>query len=197
MERCLQKDPEFTVAYSVLGSIHMNLKERDQAIKAFKQYIERGHPDTADYVNALYSLSILLQEKNRKQEAKETYKKARKAETRFKSLYGTNTGMSDNKRLAIQTHETPDDARKLIFDAMPSKQYNHKIEQLIEAGILNSPYPPSPEQCSNCGAKHLKDQPDKPLLCCGGCKCIWYCSRDCQVADFKAGHKIACKKARK
>ncbi|KAG2224673.1 hypothetical protein INT45_007918 [Circinella minor] len=195
LEKCLQKDSKFTVAYSVLGSIYMNLKDRDQAIKGFKQYLERGHPDTADYVNALYSLSILLQEKGRKSEAHEMYKKARDSETRFKYLYGTNTGMSDIKRQAVQLHETPDDARKIVFDAMPSKQYNNKIEQLIQAGILNSPYPASPEQCSNCGAKHLKDQPEKSLLCCGGCKSIWYCSRDCQVKDYKACHKLACKKA--
>ncbi|KAI9498808.1 hypothetical protein BDB00DRAFT_799589 [Zychaea mexicana] len=197
LEKCLQKDPGFTVAYSVLGSIHMNLKERDQAIKGFKEYLERGHPDTADYVNALYSLSILLQEKSRKSEAREMYKKARDAEARFKYLYGTNTGMSDTKRQAVQLHESAEDARKIIFDAMPAKQYNNKIQQLIEAGILNSPYAASPEQCSNCGSKHLKDQPGKPLLCCGGCKSIWYCSRDCQVKDYKACHKAACKKAQK
>ncbi|KAI7884957.1 hypothetical protein K492DRAFT_124489 [Lichtheimia hyalospora FSU 10163] len=194
LERCLQKEPGFNVAYSVQGSIYMNLKDRENAIKSFRQYIERGHPDTADYINSLYSLSILFHEKSKKPESRKYYKKARDAEARFKSLYGTNTGMSDIKRQAIQIHETPEDARQMIVNAMPAKQYNNKIEQLIQAGILNSPYAPSPDNCSNCGAKHLKDQPDKGLLCCGGCKSIWYCSRECQVTDYKAGHKIACKK---
>lgn len=195
LERCLQKEPGFNVAYSVQGSIYMNLKDRENAIKAFRQYIERGHPDTADYINSLYSLSILFHEKNKKSESRKYYKKARDAEARFKSLYGTNTGMSDIKRQAIQTHETPEDARQMIVNAMPAKQYNNKIEQLIQAGILSSPYAPSPDNCSNCGAKHLKDQPEKGLLCCGGCKSIWYCSRECQVTDYKAGHKIVCKKS--
>lgn len=197
LERCLQKDSKYTVAYSVQGSIYMNLKERDNAIKAFRLYLERGHPDTADFINSLYSLSILMHEKNKKSEARKYYNKAKDAEERFKKLYGTKTGMSDNKRRAIQLHESPEDARNIIFQSMPSKQYNNKIEQLIQAGILNSPYPPSSSNCSNCGAKHLKDQPDKPLLCCGGCKSIWYCCRECQVKDYKAGHKIACKKAAK
>ncbi|KAJ8656954.1 hypothetical protein O0I10_007288 [Lichtheimia ornata] len=197
LERCLQKDSKYTVAYSVQGSIYMNLKERDNAIKAFRLYLERGHPDTADFINSLYSLSILLHEKNKKAEARKYYNKAKDAEERFKKLYGTKTGMSDNKRRAIQLHESPEDARNMIFQSMPSKQYNNKIEQLIQAGILNSPYPPSADNCSNCGAKHLKDQPGKPLLCCGGCKSIWYCCRDCQVKDYKAGHKVACKKAAK
>ena len=32
----------------------------------------------------------------------------------------------------------------------------------------------------------------KPLVC-SQCKAAVYCSRDCQVKDWKAGHKQACK----
>lgn len=180
-----------------MGSIYLNLKERENAIRSFRQYIERGHPDTADYVNAQYSLSVLLWEKNKKSESRQHYEAAKKAEERFKYLYGTKTGMSDIKRQAVQSHETADEARRIIFESMPAKQYNYKIEQLIKAGILNSRYPPNPKQCSSCGAAHPKDQPDKPLLCCGACKSIWYCSRECQIADYKTSHKHVCKKAQK
>ncbi|ORZ03232.1 hypothetical protein BCR43DRAFT_482964 [Syncephalastrum racemosum] len=196
LERCLQVDPKFAVAHSVLGSIYMSLKERENAIRSFKQYLTIGHEDTADYINAQYSLSILLSEKNKKQEARKHFQIAREQEKRFKFLYGTNTGMSDTKRQAVQLHESPDEARKIILESMPSKQHNAKMEQLIKAGILRSPYAPNPKQCSNCGAENAKDKPKgSPLLCCGACRSIWYCSRDCQVSDYKNGHKLACKKA--
>ncbi|KAI8369601.1 uncharacterized protein BYT42DRAFT_503094 [Radiomyces spectabilis] len=193
MVECLRQDENFYVAYSVLGSVYMSLKERDNAIRNFKLYVTNGHPDTADYINACYSLSILLNQK-KKAEARDFYNKAKEAEARFKSLYGTNTGMSETKREAVQLHEKPEDAHRMILEAMPAKHYNAKIEQLIKAGILQSAYPPNPKQCSNCGAANRKDKADGPLLCCGACKSIWYCSRDCQVADYKKAHKVACKK---
>ncbi len=31
--------------------------------------------------------------------------------------------------------------------------------------------------------------------CCGKCGAAWYCSKDCQVQDWEAGHKKDCKKA--
>ncbi|CAO3638724.1 unnamed protein product [Cunninghamella blakesleeana] len=195
LEKSLELDKDFYLAYSILGSVHMSLKNNDLAIKNFELYLERGHPDTPDNINALYSMSLLKKQK-KADEAKENYNKAKAAEVRFKELYGTHVGMNEIKREAIQVYETPEEARRLILASMPKKQYNEKIEQLIKAGILNSPYPPSPKNCSYCGATHLKDDSKKALLCCGGCKSIWYCSRDCQKSDFK-GHKIACKKVEK
>ncbi|KAL1926546.1 hypothetical protein VTP01DRAFT_5667, partial [Rhizomucor pusillus] len=92
--------------------------------------------------------------------------------------------MSDIKRQAVQSHETADEARRIISESMPVKQYNYKIKQLTKAGILSPRYPPNPKQCSSCGAKRPQDQPDTPLLCCGA----W-------VADYKTSHKHVCKKA--
>ncbi|KAI9304504.1 hypothetical protein BJ944DRAFT_181582 [Cunninghamella echinulata] len=193
LEKSLELDKDFYLAYSILGSVHMSLKNNDTAIKNFELYLERGHPDTPDNINALYSMSLLKKQKSK--EAKEYYDKAKASELRFKELYGTHVGMNEIKREAIQVYETTEEARRLILASMPKKQYNEKIEQLIKAGILNSPYPASPKNCSSCGATHLKDQAGKPLLCCGGCKAIWYCSRDCQISDFKS-HKATCKKTK-
>jgi hypothetical protein len=36
-------------------------------------------------------------------------------------------------------------------------------------------------------------QKDVKLLMCGGCKKFSYCSKDCQKADWSAGHKTLCK----
>jgi hypothetical protein len=41
--------------------------------------------------------------------------------------------------------------------------------------------------CANCNKGAEK------LLLCGKCKLVKYCSRDCQVAHFKSGHKKVCK----
>mmetsp|Transcript_16068 Transcript_16068/g.36762 ORF Transcript_16068/g.36762 Transcript_16068/m.36762 type:complete len:486 (+) Transcript_16068:98-1555(+) len=48
----------------------------------------------------------------------------------------------------------------------------------------------SMRECSNCGSRL------KTLSRCLGCKKVWYCSRDCQVANWKE-HKIECKAAQK
>mmetsp|Transcript_9145 Transcript_9145/g.19456 ORF Transcript_9145/g.19456 Transcript_9145/m.19456 type:complete len:441 (-) Transcript_9145:136-1458(-) len=38
---------------------------------------------------------------------------------------------------------------------------------------------------------------DKKAKCCVECRAVYYCSRECQVADWKAGHKKDCTKALK
>jgi hypothetical protein len=46
------------------------------------------------------------------------------------------------------------------------------------------------EACQACGGQ------GKPkLLVCGKCKSAWYCSTECQVRDWRAGHKGQCKKS--
>jgi hypothetical protein len=46
------------------------------------------------------------------------------------------------------------------------------------------------ELCSHCLASKPKE--GKKLSVCGKCKDVKYCSRDCQVAHWKAGHKDVC-----
>ena len=41
--------------------------------------------------------------------------------------------------------------------------------------------------CSHCSKASEK------LMLCGKCKLVKYCSRECQVSDYKAGHKSICK----
>jgi hypothetical protein len=40
--------------------------------------------------------------------------------------------------------------------------------------------------CARCGAQ------DRPLSQCTKCRQVKYCSKDCQVLDWKHGHKQAC-----
>lgn len=58
-------------------------------------------------------------------------------------------------------------------------------------------------QCSYGGCKHTSDgeatggsaptdDRKKKLMVCGSCRAVRYCSRDCQAADWKAGHRALC-----
>ncbi|KAI8364417.1 hypothetical protein BD560DRAFT_403104 [Blakeslea trispora] len=194
LEKALEKDPKFAVAYFVLGSVYLSMEnERENAIKNYKLYIQNGHSDSNETVHALYALSVLVNFKKRKPEAREYYEKAKKAEEHFKELYGANTGLSETKRNAILAHESPEEAERLINLYAPKKQMDQRMQQLIQSGILNQSFPPNPKRCSHCAATHVKDKPESPLLACGACRSIWYCSRDCQVADYRASHKNQCK----
>ena len=46
-----------------------------------------------------------------------------------------------------------------------------------------------PGGCELCGMAEAK-------ACCGGCKSVWYCDRQCQVKDW-INHKLKCKKLQK
>lgn len=49
-----------------------------------------------------------------------------------------------------------------------------------------------------CSACFVMGRPDgKPLLKCGACGKVAYCSKECQKSDWKQGHKLVCKKAGK
>ena len=47
------------------------------------------------------------------------------------------------------------------------------------------------KKCSYC-LKKAEDCPGRKLKSCAKCSGAWYCSRDCQVAAWKAGHKRDC-----
>eukprot|EP00941_MAST-03F_sp_MAST-3F-sp1_P003517 g3517.t1 len=46
-------------------------------------------------------------------------------------------------------------------------------------------------KCSGVGCTN-----DNARFMCGRCLNVWYCSRDCQKSDWKAGHKKVCKKTK-
>jgi hypothetical protein len=43
--------------------------------------------------------------------------------------------------------------------------------------------------CAKCGKSASVDT---PLHRCGGCRAVYYCSRECQAIEWKASHKVAC-----
>ena len=51
-------------------------------------------------------------------------------------------------------------------------------------------------QCAAGGCPRKLKADGTPLDQCGGCKRCYYCSRGCQTAHWKAGHKAECKELR-
>ena len=51
-------------------------------------------------------------------------------------------------------------------------------------------------QCAAAGCPRKVQADGSPLDQCGGCKRCYYCSKACQTADWKAGHKMECKEQR-
>ena len=49
-------------------------------------------------------------------------------------------------------------------------------------------------KCAVCGKTGSGDKQEKPLKSCSQCKSIFYCSVDCQRADWKE-HKPICRNA--
>lgn len=49
-------------------------------------------------------------------------------------------------------------------------------------------------QCARCGKQEPTEESAKKFAVCSQCKSIRYCSKDCQVAHWKQGHKNICKK---
>lgn len=47
---------------------------------------------------------------------------------------------------------------------------------------------PPPPKCAGC------EKTQGPFSHCARCKKVHYCSKECQVADWKKGHRDVCKK---
>ena len=47
----------------------------------------------------------------------------------------------------------------------------------------------------HCASCHASEE-DAKLMKCARCQMKWYCSRDCQKAHWKLGHKLYCVQAR-
>mmetsp|Transcript_29182 Transcript_29182/g.64333 ORF Transcript_29182/g.64333 Transcript_29182/m.64333 type:complete len:186 (-) Transcript_29182:236-793(-) len=70
-------------------------------------------------------------------------------------------------------------------------------EATRQAGLItsNTPRPMADAEvksCGNCGATEMASA--GTIKRCSGCEATWYCSRECQMAHWKKGHKYLCER---
>jgi len=201
LRKAFQQDPTFIATYSLMGSVQLQIGDRTEAQHSFKTFIEKGHADSADYVNALYALSLLQQPAGKDMGKKvgpgySYFKRARQADERYRSLYGHDFTMTEWKLTAIGTYEDPSlliEQRKRLQQARVAR---------MAATLSNVKLPPETtpkydsSHCAQCGSTTRKEEnaAGKPLLKCGACKSVYYCCRECQKKSYKAGHKEECER---
>ena len=122
------------------------------------------------------------------------------------SLY-YNTGVKHQQALKY-AHRAVAVFRKLLPPDHPQIWDTLKLIALIETVLGNSEAAAatfaavavlqrrSQNQCAAAGCPCKLKADGTPLDQCGGCKRCYYCSKVCQLADWKAGHKAECKMLR-
>lgn len=103
---------------------------------------------------------------------------------------------------AIQLKKRTDEiAKKIVLQNAPSltkgldEQYQPTIDALdkINADLQKLVTKPG-NQIVRCAECKVPQTPSRQLLNCSGCRSVLYCSKECQLKNWKAGHKIECKK---
>ena len=72
--------------------------------------------------------------------------------------------------------------KALLWLKRAAEQGDEDATNLVETGCKT--------MCFSCGTTGT-------MKCCSRCKCAYYCSRDCQAAAWKSGHKATCKQIRR
>ena len=72
--------------------------------------------------------------------------------------------------------------KALLWLKRAAEQGHKYATAFIDANLKN--------KCFSCGNTGT-------MKCCSRCKCAYYCSRDCQAAAWKSGHKATCKQIRR
>lgn len=197
----------------MLGNVYYATHQAQDAIHHFKSYVENAHPDSRTLPNAYYALSTLtlqsapsgatkkksnqaLKQAAVIKEAQEYYRKALQADERFKELYGVPTVFNEVKRTATVAFQARSAGRNGLLQTDSTAALLEASEALKKSfkslGITS---------CANC------DRPDnvandtrtpeakyKPLIKCGKCNKVAYCSKVCQISHWNATHKNTCKK---
>ena len=77
-----------------------------------------------------------------------------------------------------------------------SSQLQNKIEDVLEKASIGKSNKDKEDDidkhCEHCCK--MWTNPDKNMPYCAKCKKVYYCSKECQVADWKNGHKVLCKR---
>eukprot|EP00594_Rhizosolenia_setigera_P021078 CAMPEP_0178979464 /NCGR_PEP_ID=MMETSP0789-20121207/25856_1 /TAXON_ID=3005 /ORGANISM="Rhizosolenia setigera, Strain CCMP 1694" /LENGTH=245 /DNA_ID=CAMNT_0020669571 /DNA_START=90 /DNA_END=827 /DNA_ORIENTATION=+ len=112
----------------------------------------------------------------------------------------------DSRKAELRSQPTP--KRNQMECMLPCIPENHPNGRVFGPGKarlycttldVEKEQAPYADQCALCyiGASIVvidKEVEMKPLMSCSNCKLAWYCSKECQRAHWKAGHRKICKK---
>ncbi|KAG0333907.1 hypothetical protein BG004_000642 [Podila humilis] len=214
LEEVLNIKPEMVEIHSMLGNVYYAIHQAQDAASHFKSFVEAAHPDSRTLPNAYYALATLtlqsapsgatkkkshqaLKQAALLKDAQTYFQRAREADIRFKELYGVVTAFNEIKRTAV-----------LAFQSRAAAQYGYTQDAptpaLLDASeaLKRSFKNLSLAFCAQCGhndnvvneGRRSADLKSKPLIKCGKCSKVAYCSRPCQVNHWNSTHKGSCNK---
>ncbi|GFH47907.1 hypothetical protein CTEN210_04383 [Chaetoceros tenuissimus] len=178
LSSALKCDPSYTSAREARANLwaSQDLKNSGDVHREFLRVVKERHPDSTGMVSSYAWLGItLFRDPNlgTLAEAKEYYKKSIQASIRQREIYGDEN-----------YHDLPSfSLLKSIFINM--RKHPSDTFFIPEAGNEDKKH-----LCLACGKREQGD--GSKLMKCGRCKSVSYCSRMCQMKDWKA-HKSYCK----
>jgi tetratricopeptide (TPR) repeat protein len=197
-KEALKIDPSLTNVRVELVVVHTEngFKDAETNIRSWKQILEESHPDARWLGAANAYLAILLLDNplhgtyeeacNYADAMKAAYRRHFELYKRRSDLGGDESHLTEAVQQRFQLNSTMISKRKFL-DTIPKWQ----LEQMMLGGAGHEK---SKYGCMKCG------KPDKingvKLRKCGACKQIFYCSVECQEADW-VNHKASCKIFRK
>jgi len=207
LTRALEIDPTYTEARGARASMwaSLMLKEPPEVHAEYKRFVSEVHPDNR-HLDAAYAWLALYTLRDPKlgtvAQAKQYYKQSLRAKARREELYGERTEEDCPPVLGLvrksfsEFFAAPPEVREFREDADAAALAGDLERLEIPAALQAVPHPrPNPSlghhKCLKCGKSAL-DMGNRKLSKCGKCKQISYCSRECQVSDWK-DHKPFCK----
>lgn len=103
-------------------------------------------------------------------------------------------------RISTQTYRDPTQNFLLlnpVVPTCPTKECSVFLAAALKRALQRNPVAANFEHkfvnsCRNCQTPQFKlEEQGKKLLCCSGCRAVWYCGKDCQLEHWKT-HKTEC-----
>ena len=218
-------NPRTGLTLAELGRLWTELERYDEALVCFQKALVFEERDSGK--NSLYSATIQVYIGNVYdsrgqldvalswfQRARATYEKHNSTGTINFGALSMNTGACYGKvgnfsealalftrALAIFRKEFPPDhpsvAACMNYIAIANYELGNSDASAAAGQAATAAARRSQVQCAAAGCPRKLKADGTPLDQCGGCKRCYYCSKVCQTADWKAGHKVECKELRK
>ncbi|KAG2500142.1 hypothetical protein HYH03_001724 [Edaphochlamys debaryana] len=193
-------DPDRAMSYKITVTVAAEVEEDDALLRFASTMAQLGEAQSHDYAFALATWmrvhTLLYGNPSARQrltagELRAAVAKVHEARKRLKKVHlwgsvqqAVRSQVAEVLRALDEVADLPDTAvLQLPYKGRAEGPAASNITQAAAAAAGTDPEPP----CDGCHLRFLH------YLRCGGCRQRRYCSRACQVADWRGGHKEACK----